>query len=77
MDVSFLEERYVSAEGGKIEGIEKRILKTIWGKSGTDSKTVKICLPISYMHFMGVTNKDREVEMIMDYGNNVIMIKKK
>jgi len=60
-----------------MEGIEKRILKTIWGKSGTDSKTVKICLPISYMHFMGVTNKDREVEMIMDYGNNVIMIKKK
>lgn len=60
-----------------MEGKESRILKTIWGKSGAGSQTVKICLPISYMYYMGVTEKDREVEMIMDFDNNIITINKK
>ena len=55
---------------------EKRNLNIIWTKAGTGSPTTKLSIPISWCYDMGLSKKEREVEIIYDEENKEIIIRK-
>lgn len=57
--------------------MEKRILKTLFSKSGSGSENARITLPISWVREMGITEHEREVEISFDKETKEIKIHKK
>lgn len=56
--------------------MNKRILKISFNKSGSGSITKRLTLPSSIIKDMGITEDEREVEMIYDENEKEITIKK-
>lgn len=56
--------------------MNKRILKISFNKSGSGSITKRLTLPSSIISDMGITDKEREVEVIYDDSTKEITIKK-
>ena len=56
--------------------IEKRVLNTIWSKSGTGSLTTKIAIPISWLYNMGLSVENKTIIATYDYDNKKISIEK-
>ena len=56
--------------------MNKRILRISFNKSGSGSITKRLTLPSSIMKDMGITEDEREVEMIYDENGKEITIKK-
>lgn len=56
--------------------MEKRILKINFNKSGRGTKTPKLALPIAFIKNMGISEDNREIELIYDEGKKEIIIKK-
>lgn len=56
--------------------MNKRILRISFNKSGSGSITKRLTLPSSIMKDMGITEDEREVEMIYDENEKEITIKK-
>lgn len=55
--------------------METRILNISFGKSGKGSVSCKLSVPTKWVKEMGLTEDDREVEVMFD--NNIITIKKR
>ena len=56
--------------------MDKRILKISFNKAGSGSITKRLTLPSKIVADMGITEKDREIEMIYDETTKEIKIKK-
>lgn len=56
--------------------MDKRILKISFNKAGSGSITKRLTLPSKVVADMGITDKDREVEMIYDNTTKEIIIRK-
>lgn len=54
--------------------IEKRVLNTIWSKSGTGSLTTKISIPINWLYDMGLSVENKTIIAAYDYDNKKITI---
>ena len=56
--------------------MDKRILKISFNKAGSGSITKRLTLPSKIVADMGITEKDREIEMIYDETTKEIKIRK-
>lgn len=56
--------------------MEKRILKINFNKSGRGTKTPKLALPMTFIKNMGISEDNREIELIYDEEKKEIIIKK-
>jgi len=56
--------------------MEKRVLKILFGKSGSGSLSPKICLPIGWVKSLGVTQENRDVTVVYNEETKEIIIKK-
>lgn len=56
--------------------MEKRDLKVSFGKSG-NGIGAKLTLPIPFLRKLGITQEEREIELILDEEREVIEIRKK
>ena len=56
--------------------METRILKVNFNKSGRGTLTPRITLPVVVVRKIGVTEEDREVELIFDEEKEQIILKK-
>ena len=56
--------------------MNRRILRISFNQSGSGSITKRLTLPSSIMKDMGITEDEREVEMIYDENKKEIKIKK-
>ena len=56
--------------------IEKRVLNTIWSKSGTGSLTTKIAIPISWLYDMELSTENKTIIATYDYNKKQIIIEK-
>jgi hypothetical protein len=54
---------------------ETRILKVLFGKSGSGSINTRISLPITWLKEMGITQDNKEVEVTFE-GNKITIQKK-
>lgn len=57
--------------------IEKRTAKILWSKSGNDSDTTRVALPVSWVRQMGLSYEERELDISFDEKMGIIIIKKK
>ena len=56
--------------------METRILKVSFNKSGRGTMTPKLALPTTVVRKIGVTEEDREIELIFDEEKEEIILKK-
>ena len=56
--------------------MEKREVKISFGKSG-NGIGAKLTMPIPFLRKLGITQEEREVEVLYDEENQIITIKKK
>lgn len=56
--------------------MEKREVKISFGKSG-NGIGAKLTMPIPFLRKLGITQEEREVELILDEERQVIEIRKK
>lgn len=56
--------------------MEKRILKISFNKAGSGSITKRLAIPSTIIKNMGITENDREVELIYNEGTKEITIRK-
>lgn len=57
--------------------MESRILKISFNKSGRGSITPRLILPATIIKNMGITESDREIELIYNDSSKEIVIKKR
>ena len=55
--------------------MEKRILKIMFAKGGSGSLHTKLNVPITWIRAMGVSQENREVEILFD-GEKIVIQKK-
>ncbi|MCI8396808.1 MAG: AbrB/MazE/SpoVT family DNA-binding domain-containing protein [Clostridia bacterium] len=56
--------------------MEKRNLKITFNKSGSGSITKRITLPSKFISDMGITEQDRDVELLYDEQHKQIILRK-
>lgn len=56
--------------------MESRKLKISFNKSGRGTLTPKLALPIVFVRKMGITEEDRDIELIYDDDKKEIILKK-
>ena len=56
--------------------MEERILKVLFGKSGSGSISPRISLPMSWIKDMGLSQENREVTVKYDENKKQIIIEK-
>lgn len=56
--------------------MDKRILKISFNKAGSGSITKRLTLPSRIIADMGITENDREIELLYDENKKEIIIKK-
>lgn len=56
--------------------MDKRILKVSFNKAGSGSITKRLTLPSRVIADMGITENDREIELLYDENKKEITIKK-
>ena len=56
--------------------MDKRILKISFNKAGSGSITKRLAIPSKIVSDMGITENDREVELLYDENKKEIIIKK-
>lgn len=57
--------------------MEKRELKISFGKSGSGSISPKLSIPKSFLDKIGVTQEEREIELLVNEDTQEIIIRKK
>ncbi|WP_373076420.1 AbrB/MazE/SpoVT family DNA-binding domain-containing protein [Fusobacterium mortiferum] len=57
--------------------MEKRELKISFGKSGSGSISPKLSIPKSFLDKIGVTQEEREIELLVNEDTKEIIIRKK
>ena len=57
--------------------MEKRTAKILWSKSGKGSDTTRVTLPVSWVRQMGLSYKERELDISFDEKTGIITVKKK
>lgn len=57
--------------------MEKRILKVSFFKSGSGSISPKLSIPKSFLDKIGVTQEEREIELLVNEDTKEIIIRKK
>jgi len=55
--------------------MEKRILKILFAKGGSGSLHTKLNVPITWIRAMGISQENREVEILFD-GEKIVIQKK-
>lgn len=53
---------------------QKRILKVVFQKSGSGSINSRLCIPITWIRQLGITEEDRNIEV--SFNGSEIIIKK-
>ena len=66
----------MGSEINRVEIVDQKINKVMFQKSGASNKITRLNIPITWIRdYLGITEEDRDVELILT-SNNEIIIKK-